>query len=60
MDATGHQSGGGIIYEPVSCDAAKAVEAGADDLYRKVTAFPRAGMASVQVAVVAHKELLGL
>lgn len=56
VDAARHQGLQGIIYEAMTRDAAKFIEARADDPDREMTAFPGPGMAGMEVAVVLDRE----
>ena len=59
VDAARHQGEQGIIYEAMASDPAKALEAGAGDGDAEVAPFERAGMASMEVAVVDDGERIG-
>lgn len=55
--ATRQQCGEGMIHEAMSRHPRAAGEALADDAHREVPPFASAGVARVQMAVVAHLEL---
>jgi len=58
--ALGDQLAQGIIHEPMLRHAGQAGEAATTNAHREMAAFPRAGMAGMQVAVVHHFQGLGL
>ena len=60
MDAARDQRVKCIINEAMPGHTRQALETQADDAYREVPAFARAGMAGMQVAVILHLEQIGL
>src|SRR4051794_27912115 len=58
-DAARHRVVRGIIYEPMTGDAAEALEAGAGDRDTEVASLARAGVPGMQVAVVDDLERFG-